>query len=609
MQPLFNAFANQTQSNSSTSTLPQMAFRPNMLQNSVPMQPQTGIMNPQVPFPLSNSNMPATAPLMNQNNFMNASNPLLIAQSNHLGLPQLGHMFPVHGNFGNMPLNFGLVNQNQQNFVQPIKDVSGNNTLKSCSSEPRQGQNLQPSAFMRSQLPLVNLCLLLLLQRNFIQNGQGFRNLTFIKCIMGRENLGFIMIKNLKCIGFPYVRKQLKLVGGVRIEAILLETVGESQLHNVTSSMSLSTKCTFNLNTVSLCGRSGVNSHDQSDSGAITIILQNFGDMLIFGNNNPSLTRPHGHGNGKATKFGLANQMNQPQEKKRKSLALTYTEQEVKQWCEERRKNYPTKANINKKLTEKQSNSDVIDKEAKMRREASSTHPDLMDFSLFIAEQLKEILAKQAELGVEVAEIPSYYLLDSKKQVRGRVENTMPLNKRGRFQNNYDKRGRNKRKDQFSKEQKLADKDSSNTSSFNKKKPTLLQKLLSADVKRDKSHLLQTFRFMAINSFFKDWPEKPVNFPLVMVKDGGAAGEVVEEKSLLLGEEDSEGKGRRMVEHFEHDENRERMHHNIQGFEDENDDEEEDNDNGEQMKVYIAGKGNTNDEHVRLEEEEGEIID
>ncbi|KAH9704852.1 NUFIP1 domain-containing protein [Citrus sinensis] len=597
MQPLFNAFANQTQSNSSTSTLPQMAFRPNMLQNSVPMQPQTGIMNPQVPFPLSNSNMPATAPLMNQNNFMNASNPLLIAQSNHLGLPQLGHMFPVHGNFGNMPLNvsqgqllgpnlsnlpqqfnqnmgfsngqmclqsvnqllsmqmsnpclfgnpqFGLVNQNQQNFVQPIKDVSGNNTLKSCSSEPRQGQNLQPSAFMRSQ-----------------------------------------------CIGFPYVRKQLKLVGGVRIEAILLETVGESQLHNVTSSMSLSTKCTFNLNTVSLCGRSGVNSHDQSDSGAITIILQNFGDMLIFGNNNPSLTRPHGHGNGKATKFGLANQMNQPQEKKRKSLALTYTEQEVKQWCEERRKNYPTKANINKKLTEKQSNSDVIDKEAKMRRE-----------------QLKEILAKQAELGVEVAEIPSYYLLDSKKQVRGRVENTMPLNKRGRFQNNYDKRGRNKRKDQFSKEQKLADKDSSNTSSFNKKKPTLLQKLLSADVKRDKSHLLQTFRFMAINSFFKDWPEKPVNFPLVMVKDGGAAGEVVEEKSLLLGEEDSEGKGRRMVEHFEHDENRERMHHNIQGFEDENDDEEEDNDNGEQMKVYIAGKGNTNDEHVRLEEEEGEIID
>ncbi|KAH9704842.1 NUFIP1 domain-containing protein [Citrus sinensis] len=596
MQPLFNAFANQTQSNSSTSTLPQMAFRPNMLQNSVPMQPQTGIMNPQVPFPLSNSNMPATAPLMNQNNFMNASNPLLIAQSNHLGLPQLGHMFPVHGNFGNMPLNvsqgqllgpnlsnlpqqfnqnmgfsngqmclqsvnqllsmqmsnpclfgnpqFGLVNQNQQNFVQPIKDVSGNNTLKSCSSEPRQGQNLQPSAFMRSQLIIYQLLELLWSMVQYEGRRawkEGFRNLTFIKCIMGRENLGFIMIKNLKCIGFPYVRKQLKLVGGVRIEAILLETVG--------------------------------------------------------------------HGNGKATKFGLANQMNQPQEKKRKSLALTYTEQEVKQWCEERRKNYPTKANINKKLTEKQSNSDVIDKEAKMRREASSTHPDLMDFSLFIAEQLKEILAKQAELGVEVAEIPSYYLLDSKKQVRGRVENTMPLNKRGRFQNNYDKRGRNKRKDQFSKEQKLADKDSSNTSSFNKKKPTLLQKLLSADVKRDKSHLLQTFRFMAINSFFKDWPEKPVNFPLVMVKDGGAAGEVVEEKSLLLGEEDSEGKGRRMVEHFEHDENRERMHHNIQGFEDENDDEEEDNDNGEQMKVYIAGKGNTNDEHVRLEEEEGEIID
>ncbi|KAL9422516.1 hypothetical protein AB3S75_034732 [Citrus x aurantiifolia] len=562
MQPLFNAFANQTQSNSSTSTLPQMAFRPNMLQNSVPMQPQTGIMNPQVPFPLSNSNMPATAPLMNQNNFMNASNPLLIAQSNHLGLPQLGHMFPVNVNFGNMPLNvsqgqifgpnlsnlpqqfnqnmgfsngqmclqsvnqllsmqmsnpclfgnpqFGLVNQNQQNFVQPIKDVSGNNTLKSCSSEPRQGRNLQPSAFMRSQ-------------RNFVQNGQGSISKSNSKKVSGKN-----FIKN----------RTKEFSQGLQ----------KSHFH-------------------------------QTHNG-----------KRKFGFHNDQ--KPKGHGNGKATKFGLANQMNQPQEKKRKSLALTYTEQEVKQWCEERRKNYPTKANINKKLTEKQSNSDVIDKEAKMRRE-----------------QLKEILAKQAELGVEVAEIPSYYLLDSKKQVRGRVENTMPLNKRGRFQNNYDKRGRYKRKDQFSKEQKLADKDSSNTSSFNKKKPTLLQKLLSADVKRDKSHLLQTFRFMAINSFFKDWPEKPLNFPLVMVKDGGAAGEVVEEKSLLLGEEDSEGKGRRMVEHFEHDENRERMHHNIQGFEDENDDEEEDNDNGEQMKVYIAGKGNTNDEHVRLEEEEGEIID
>lgn len=220
-------------------------------------------------------------------------------------------------------------------------------------------------------------------------------------------------------------------------------------------------------------------------------------------------------------------------------------------------------------------------------------------------------MAKQAELGVEVAEIPSYYLLDSKKQVRGRMENRRPLNKRGRFQNNYDKRGRYNRKDQYPKEQKFADKDSSYTSSFSKKKPTLLQKLLSADVKRDKSHLLQTFRFMAINSFFKDWPEKPLNFPLVMVKEGGVAGEVVEEKSLLVGEEVAEGKSR-MVEHLDHDKNRNedeimgRMNHKIRDVDDDN---EEDNDNDEQINFYIAGKGNTIDDHVRREEEEGEIID
>ncbi|KAJ4699402.1 Nuclear fragile X mental retardation-interacting protein 1, conserved domain containing protein, partial [Melia azedarach] len=153
----------------------------------------------------------------------------------------------------------------------------------------------------------------------------------------------------------------------------------------------------------------------------------------------------------------------------RKSLASTYTEQEIKQWCEERRKNYPTKANINKKLTEKQSNSERIDKEVKMRRE-----------------QLKEILAKQAELGVEVAEIPSHYLSDSEKLVHGREKNARPLNKRGRFQNKHDKRGRYNRREQFAKKQKLEDNDSSKTSSFNKRKPTLLQKLLSTDIKRQK---------------------------------------------------------------------------------------------------------------------------
>ncbi|EEF47940.1 conserved hypothetical protein [Ricinus communis] len=63
--------------------------------------------------------------------------------------------------------------------------------------------------------------------------------------------------------------------------------------------------------------------------------------------------------------------------------------------------------------------------------------------------RLKETLAKQAELGVEVAEIPSRYLSDSEKQVKDTLTN----------------------------------KDSTNGSSFSNTKPTLRQKLLSAEGK------------------------------------------------------------------------------------------------------------------------------
>ncbi len=59
-----------------------------------------------------------------------------------------------------------------------------------------------------------------------------------------------------------------------------------------------------------------------------------------------------------------------------------------------------------------------------------------------------------------------------------------------RFQNKFNKRGRYDKKDRFAKKHRLADKDSSNAASLNKRKPTLLQKLLSADIGRYKSHLL-----------------------------------------------------------------------------------------------------------------------
>lgn len=132
--------------------------------------------------------------------------------------------------------------------------------------------------------------------------------------------------------------------------------------------------------------------------------------------------------------------------------------------------------------------------------------------------QLKEVLAKQAELGVEVAEIPSYYLNNAANQGLQSEDNT---NKR-KFKNKGRKNPNKKRRN--GKKQKLADKDFSE----NKKKPSLLQKLLSADIKRDHSYLFQVFRFMKANSFLKDYPDKPLVYPSVSVKEMG--GEVYDGK-------------------------------------------------------------------------------
>ncbi|BBG96784.1 hypothetical protein Prudu_005701 [Prunus dulcis] len=124
-----------------------------------------------------------------------------------------------------------------------------------------------------------------------------------------------------------------------------------------------------------------------------------------------------------------------------KSLSLPYTEQEIQRWREERRRHYPSKSNIEKKLSEKLINSEVIEREAKMRRE-----------------QLKEILTKQAELGVEVAEIPSYYLEDSNQGHRR--EDNKSFTKKGRLPNNFGKREKYDKKDRFAKRQKSHHKDS-----------------------------------------------------------------------------------------------------------------------------------------------------
>lgn len=135
-------------------------------------------------------------------------------------------------------------------------------------------------------------------------------------------------------------------------------------------------------------------------------------------------------------------------------------------------------------------------------------------------QQLKEILEKQAELGVEVAELPPNYLSESGNPIQTGKNGRGRQHKRGNFRNKFDKRSKNGFKDGHNKRKKL---DCTLPNTFPSRNPSLLEKLLSSDIKREKSHLLQIFRFMVLNSFFKNWPEKPLQYPLVGMK--GSVGE------------------------------------------------------------------------------------
>lgn len=136
--------------------------------------------------------------------------------------------------------------------------------------------------------------------------------------------------------------------------------------------------------------------------------------------------------------------------------------------------------------------------------------------------------------------MPPHYLSDTEEPVHGNGEDNNSNNnkrawtKKEKFQNRLDKKGKRGRKGRFSKRQRLEDNNSGSTPALNKKK-TLLQKLLSKDVKRDKSHLLQVFWFMATNSFFKDWPNEALKFPLFVLRDSGDGNEGVVEKSSGVG--------------------------------------------------------------------------
>lgn len=133
-------------------------------------------------------------------------------------------------------------------------------------------------------------------------------------------------------------------------------------------------------------------------------------------------------------------------------------------------------------------------------------------------QELKKILAKQAELGCEVAEIPPHYLTGNDGRRDTSAVTVGPPTKKGRFEK-WDRLGRRNKRDRYGKKQRLDNTNSSQGSSVKKSVPSLLRKLLCKDMENDKSRLLQVFRFMTMNSFFEQPPEESLRFPIVMVNE------------------------------------------------------------------------------------------
>ncbi|KAG0490417.1 hypothetical protein HPP92_007280 [Vanilla planifolia] len=196
---------------------------------------------------------------------------------------------------------------------------------------------------------------------------------------------------------------------------------------------------------------------------------------------------------------------------RKRALAVIYSESEIQRWREARKRNFPTRINIEKKLQQSVVNKVEMDSDAEVRRQ-----------------QLKEVLAKQAELGVEVAEIPSSYLTKPEEEASGRGNN-----KRSRFRSN-NRRGKKLKRTNLS--------SPAHEPVVQKREPTLLRKLLNADIRGDRSRLLQAFRFMVLNSFFKDMQNTPLVFPLISAKDAASQHEiVVQEKPTQQDEFDQAG--------------------------------------------------------------------
>ncbi|CAO2836915.1 unnamed protein product [Amaranthus hypochondriacus] len=499
MLPFVQQFTNQNNASACPGASQAVGVANNMSPNLRPIQPKMGFVNPQssLPFDNNNPNFNPNLGNMNMPNFNALPNSHMSAQQiqsqsfgqnlNVLGFPMNGQLSNL-GQLGNG--QFGWQNQlpnvNQLGNL-PLLNPSQINALTQllgCANQVAQAINPQSAPFFGNP------------QLGFGQPNGGLHQGNF-----GQQ--------------LPAVPMQLPNVSGPPSNV-----VGSSYQHGQQMQSNHAQ-------------RQGMHNFKSSPHQNKKFVKN---QKREASNHRPQRSQDHQIHNPKGNKdAGADNSDIQSKGGKRRSLAALYTEKEIQQWREERKKNYPSNSNVKKKLAQKQAYAENADEDAKLRRQ-----------------QLKDVLAKQVELGFEIPEIPSHYLVDQDHQDNGRDQSRKPLNK-GRFQkkgfqNRYNRAGKHDRKDRFAskraaeedgsfrKRDRYAKRHKSNNENSSEtclslREPTLLKKLLSNDIKRDKTHLLQALRFMVMNSFFKDWPEKPLNFPKVIVEETGVESNVIEEMS------------------------------------------------------------------------------
>ncbi|KAJ7948943.1 Nuclear fragile X mental retardation-interacting protein 1, conserved domain protein [Quillaja saponaria] len=606
----------------------------NMVQTSMNTQPQLGASNHQNPMPF----MPNMPPSIPQAALMNANNNILALLNYQLGMPHMSSFAPTSqmGQF-----NVGLGPQNSVNYMNYISTLPFHGQITQNAAQMNLPQpmgqllaqnfsNVPQQHNLNMNMPKGQFCAPSPFQ-NINQNvpmgvpnpSQGvtyglphplFGVPNQLPQPMVPQNPNFSLYPQLGLVNCNQFRQQVnqnqKNLVPPKVDTNVLSPspVASQQLQGNNSA-----PCNYNPKPFDFTNSQGnpinnsrINIANSNRKGSPSKNFTNKQNRGVFQGgsqkskfqNMNNAKRKFGfpkEQKGKGLTIGRAEKLdpvssNQVKELKRPSSVI-YTEQEIQQWREARRKNHPSKANSehNDNLKDPE-----LDREARIRRE-----------------QLKEILAKQAELGVEVAEIPSCYLSDSQKQASRRQEDRKHMSKKGRFQNKFDKRGRYDKRDRFAKKQKLSRKDVSNDHTLNKRSPTLLQKLLSADIKKDKSCLLQVFRFMTMNSFFEDWPDKQLKYPSVVVKDIDHKGDA-ENKYMQSGKDVSECGNKIMLKNSA-DGDSSNIHKNV--GKDEDEDDNDNNGSDEQIaqdrgsSYFIKTECSSGNQIQEPDEEEGEIID